>query len=108
MSVLRDAGVKRTPYETSSDETVLKRPDWEGLSALEGDVLLYVVGGGHHSDPKRELETETTSNPLWQMLPAVKTGRAHRVDSVSWMEFSGLGSANRVLDDIERYVVNGK
>lgn len=42
--VLRDAGVKRTPYETTTDETVLKRPDWEGLSALEEGPSLHRRG----------------------------------------------------------------
>ena len=104
-SVLRDAGVKRTAYETTTDQTVLKRPDWEGLAALDGDVLLYILGGGHHTDPSRKLEDEILANPLWQMLPAVKAKRAYRVDAVSWMGFSGLALANRVLDDVERYVV---
>lgn len=107
-SVLRDAGVRRTAYETATDGTVLKRPDWEALAALDGDILLYIVGGGHHADPKGELEQETLANPLWQMLPAVKAGRAHRVDRVSWMEFSGLTSANRVLDDVERHVLGAR
>jgi iron complex transport system substrate-binding protein len=104
-SVLRDAGVKRTAYETAADGTVLKRPDWEGLAALDGDVLLYIVGGSHHNDTQGKLEAETLANPLWQMLPAVKAGRAYRVDPVTWMEFSGLASANRILDDVERYIV---
>lgn len=104
-SVLRDAGVKRTAYETALDATLLKRPDWEGLAALEGDVLLYIVGGSHHADTAGTLETETLANPLWRMLPAVRAGRVHRVDPVTWMEFSGLASANRVLDDIERLIL---
>lgn len=106
-SVLRDAGVKRSAYETATDDTVLKRPDWESLAALDGDVLLYVVGGSHHGDPTGQLEKETLGNPLWQMLPAVKAGRAFRVDAVTWVEFSGLASANRVLDDVERYILKG-
>lgn len=104
-SVLQDAGVRRTAYETATDDTVLKRPDWESLAALEGDVLLFIVGGGHDDDPSGRLERETLANPLWQMLPAVQAGRAHRLDPVTWMEFSGLAAANRVLDDVERFVL---
>jgi iron complex transport system substrate-binding protein len=106
-SVLRDAGVKRSAYETAApgDTTTLKRPDWEALAVLDGDILLYIVGGGHDVDPSGTLERETTSNPLWQALPAVAAGRAYRVDPVTWIEFSGLASANRILDDVERYIV---
>lgn len=103
-SVLEDAGVARPPFETAEDDTVLKRPDWEGLTNLEGDVLFYVVGGGHDSPEGQDLEEEVTSNPIWQRLPAVQEGDAHRVSAEHWMSFGGLASANAVLDDVERYL----
>ena len=103
-SVLEDAGVERPPFETAEDDTVLKRPDWEGLTNLEGDVLFYVVGGGHDSPEGQDLEAEVTSNPIWQRLPAVQEGTVHRVSAEHWMSFGGLASANAVLDDVERYL----
>ncbi|MFD1702554.1 iron-siderophore ABC transporter substrate-binding protein [Methylopila henanensis] len=103
-AVMREAGVKRSAYETSESGPGVKRPDWEELAGLDGDVLLYIVGGSNDSDRNGRHE-EVVSNPLWLMLPAVKAGRVHRVDAATWMEFSGLNSANRVLDDIERYVL---
>lgn len=106
-TVLREAGVKRTPYETSQDETAMKRPDWEDLGHLDGDILLYIVGGTNDSDTNGRHE-EVTGNPLWQMLPAVRAGRVHRVEPAVWMEFSGLAAANRVLDDIERYIIGSR
>lgn len=103
--VMADAGVKRTAYETVTDEVVLKRPGWETLSALDGDVLLYVVGGGRDDARDEELERETQANPLWRSLPAVKAGRAYRVNSRDWARFGGIASANRVLDDIEAHLI---
>ncbi len=103
-SVLTDAGVERPPFETAEDDTVLKRSDWEGLTNLEGDVLFYVVGGGHDSPEGQDLEEEVTSNPIWQRLPAVQAGDAHRVSAEHWMSFGGLASANAVLDDVEQYL----
>lgn len=103
-SVLEDAGVKRPPFETATDDTVLKRPDWEGLSNIKGDVLFYIVGGGHDSPERQGLEAEVTSNPIWQALPAVKSGNDHRVSEEQWISFGGLASANAVLDDVERYL----
>jgi iron complex transport system substrate-binding protein len=85
----------------------MKRPDWEALAALDGDVLLYIIGSNYDPDGGSALERETLANPLWQMLPAVKAGRAYRVDVRDWMSFSGLASANRVLDDVERHVLAG-
>lgn len=101
--VLAEAGVKRTPYETATDDTVFKRPDWETIDALQGDVLFYIVGSG--GGDFEDLEEETISHPLWAMLPAVRNGRAYRVDAETWMGFGGIGSAHKVLDDVERYLV---
>lgn len=107
IAVMTDAGVMRPDYERVTDETVLKRPGWEGLLALTGDVILYVIGGGHHDiEGGRSLEDEVTANPIWQSLPAVKAGRAHRVEATHWMGFGGLHSAHAVLDDIERLVID--
>ncbi|MCJ8144083.1 iron-siderophore ABC transporter substrate-binding protein [Ancylobacter sp. A5.8] len=103
-AVLRDVGVRRSAYETTTGSETLKRPDWEALAGLEGDMLLYIVGGVNNSATSGRHE-EVLANPLWQMLPAVKAGRVHRLDPAVWMEFSGVGSAHRVLDDVERFII---
>lgn len=106
--VMRQAGVRRSAYETTDDPGLsMKRPDWEDLAALDGDVLLYIVGGTNDSDRDGRHE-EVLANPLWQMLPAVRSGDVHRVEAATWMEFSGLASAHRVLDDLERFVIADK
>lgn len=104
-AIMKEAGVARTAYETTTGKDFMKRPDWEELSALDGDVLLYMVGSGYDPDANGKLEAETLANPLWQLLPAVRAGRAYRVEIVTWMGFGGFFSANKVLDDIERYIV---
>ncbi|MEP3114662.1 iron-siderophore ABC transporter substrate-binding protein [Nisaea sp.] len=103
-AVLREAGVTRTPYETAAGDAIVKRPDWEELGALDGDILLYVVFAG--LDPAKDdaLETITLANPLWQALTAVKAGKAYRVDRATWMGFHGIASAHRVLDAIESFI----
>jgi len=106
-AVLHDLGVNRTEYETATGTESLKRPDWEGLAALEGDILLYIIGGANSSDTDGRYE-EVLNNPLWKMLPAVEAGRVHRVDAATWMEFSGIASANRVLDDVERFIIDAR
>lgn len=106
--VMRQAGVKRSAYETTDDPAQsMKRPDWEDLAALDGDILLYIVGGTNDSDKDGRHE-EVLANPLWQMLPAVQSGNVHRIEAATWMEFSGLASAHRVLDDLERYVIGDR
>jgi len=104
-AVLREAGVKRTAYETVTDGTIVKRPDWEELGNLDGNVMLYVSASGFETSADDALEKQVTKNPLWQLLPAVQAGRAHRVDRGPWQSFHGISSANRILDDIERYIL---
>ena len=102
--ILAEAGVRRSAYETAPEGPALKRPDWEELGQLDGEILLYIVGGTNDSATNGRHE-EVLANPLWQMLPAVRSGQVHRIDPAVWMEFSGLGSAHRVLDDIERFIL---
>lgn len=104
-AVLHEAGVRRTDYETTTDDTVVKRPDWEELGQLSGDILLYVAVSGYDTAPDDALVAEITANPFWQMLPAVQAGRAHRVGRAAWNGFHGVASAHQVLDDIERYIL---
>jgi len=103
--VMQRAGVRRPAYETTTDPHLsMKRPDWEELAGMDGDILLYIVGGTNSSDTDGRFE-EVVANPLWGMLPAVRAGRVYRIDPGTWMEFSGVASAHRVLDDLERYVI---
>ncbi|PWE52484.1 iron ABC transporter permease [Metarhizobium album] len=104
-AVLHEAGVKRTAYETTDDDTVLKRPTWEEIAELNGRILLYVVAAGNSPGQDEELEAETIANPLWKMLPAVQAGRAYRVDKAAWFGFNSVASAHRILDDVERYIL---
>lgn len=103
-ALMQEAGVRRTDYETAEDATMPLRPDWEELGRLEGDILLTIIGGTNDSATSGRWE-EVTSNPLWQMLPAVRAGRVHPLSPATWMEFSGVRAANRVLDDLERLVI---
>ncbi|WP_198144882.1 iron-siderophore ABC transporter substrate-binding protein [Pseudorhodobacter aquimaris] len=103
--IMKQAGVRRSAYETTDDPSLtLKRPDREELAQLDGDILLYIVGGTNASDQDGRHE-EVLNDPLWQMLPAVRAGQVHRVSHGAWMQFSGVASAHRVLDDLETYVV---
>lgn len=103
--VAAEAGLVRSDYETAPEGPSLKRPDWEELANLDGEILLYIVGGTNKSDVDGRHE-EVIDHPLWQLLPAVQNDRVHRIDPATWMEFSGLISAHRVLDDIERLIIN--
>ena len=105
-SVLAEAGVKRTAFETTEDDTVLLRPDFETLPNLTGDILFYVVGGANDPVADNALVEEVTANPIWQQLPAVQAGEVYRLENTHWMGFGGLRSAHAILDDIEMYLAD--
>jgi len=103
-ALLHELGVRRPPYETGPDPMGMRRPDWEDLGQVDGEILLYIIGGTNASATDGRWE-EVTGNPLWQLLPAVAAGRVYPIQSAVWMEFSGIGSAHRVLDDVERLII---
>lgn len=102
VALLTKLGLKRPPFETVTDSTVLRRPTQEGLLELEGDILIYTIGGAHHEGDARALEDELTSSAIWNALPAVKAGRTYRVDPTHWMGFGGIVSARAIMADIRR------
>ena len=74
------AGVRRSAYETTDDPGLaMKRPDWEELATLDGEVLLYIVGGTNDSDKDGRLE-EVLGDlvRVWGRLDALE--RDHRLD----------------------------
>lgn len=103
-ALLHELGVRRPPYETGPEPMGMRRPDWEDLGQLDGEILLYIIGGTNASATDGRWE-EVTGNPLWHLLPAVAAGRVYPISSAVWMEFSGIGSAHRLLDDVERLII---
>lgn len=100
-SILDDIGFGETPGvpETLSLELI---PD------IEADYLfIYTFGGTEAEDQSVEEQLEeVTSSPLWSRNPAVREGRAYEVGDY-WFGF-GVTSANAVLDDLERYLLEGE
>lgn len=101
-AILSDLGVRRSAFEEGL--TDLARPDFEQLHQLDGDMLLYIIGGSNNSGENGRRD-EVLNNPLWQALPAVETERVYPIDPALWMEFSGLSSAHRILDDVARLII---
>ncbi|MBD1842683.1 iron-siderophore ABC transporter substrate-binding protein [Cyanobacteria bacterium FACHB-63] len=81
-----------------TDETYvnvsLERVDW-----LDADAIFVAL------DPGAEKNFQIyESSPLWQTLKAVKNQRVYKVDSGHWV-FGSILSANAVLDDVNKYLV---
>ena len=70
----------------------------EQIDKAEGDAIFYATYG----DPKAAKETQVTASPLWKRLPAVRDGRAHRVDDELWYQGIGYTAADKVLDELQQ------
>lgn len=106
-SILEAVGLSRPPSQTLDSSTTVKLSgfrgaylvSWESLSDIDGDVMFVMdkIAGVHN--PLAQLQTQ----PLWSRLKVVQQGRVYQV-GFYWLGFSPM-SANRVLDDLEKYIV---
>ncbi|HET6381106.1 MAG TPA: iron-siderophore ABC transporter substrate-binding protein [candidate division Zixibacteria bacterium] len=98
-TVLADVGLPR-PESQDVDGFALVISE-EQIALADGDVIFITSYG-----PTEESTQPTfTSNPLWDTLAAVQAGAVHEVPDDIWMLGIGIGAANLVLDDLERYLL---
>ncbi|WP_431974430.1 ABC transporter substrate-binding protein [Micromonospora haikouensis] len=72
----------------------------ERVNEVDADVIFVTAYG-----EKAAAEQATvTGGTLWKGLSAVKAGRAHVVSDETWMTGIGVGAANKIIDDLEKYV----
>ncbi|MET8836628.1 iron-siderophore ABC transporter substrate-binding protein [Micromonospora sp. NPDC004540] len=72
----------------------------ERVNEVDGDVV-FVTAYGEKAAAE---QTKVTAGSLWQGLSAVKAGKAHVVSDEVWMTGIGVGAANKILDDLEKYL----
>lgn len=101
-TILADAGLPRPPSQDVDEfaSTVSE----EVISRMDGDVIFVTTYG-----PPQETQLEEfTNNPLWKRLEAVRKERVYTVPDEYWMVGIGVISANRVVDDLFKYLVEGQ
>lgn len=73
----------------------------ESINLLESDAMFIAL------DPGSEENFQKYQNsPLWQTLNVVKNNRVYTVDSGYWI-FGNILSANAILDDLDKYLLQG-
>ncbi|MET7834405.1 iron-siderophore ABC transporter substrate-binding protein [Micromonospora sediminicola] len=72
----------------------------ERVNEVDGDVV-FVTAYGEKAAAE---QAKVTTGSLWQGLSAVKAGKAHVVSDEVWMTGIGVGAANKILDDLEKYL----
>ncbi|MGZ0147378.1 ABC transporter substrate-binding protein [Kribbella sp. WER1] len=96
--ILKDVGLPRPKLQDVQDLAVAVSQ--ENIGKADGDRIFY----SSYGKPDTTDETKVVNSNLWKSLPAVKAGKAQRVDDEVW--FLGLGpiGAMDVLSDLEKYL----
>lgn len=104
-SVLGQLGFVWNEQGRSAHGVSIKLSSRESLPVVDADVF-FVFGRADSPGVQRHYQS-LTAHPLWQRMAAPQAGRVWWVDGVAWIFSGGILGANRMLDDIERTIVQG-
>ncbi|MFG1779311.1 ABC transporter substrate-binding protein [Micromonospora sp. NPDC049051] len=100
--VIGDTGLGRPERQqlTGKEDRRMDRVSPERIGEADGDVI-FVTAYGEKAAAE---QAKVTGGTLWKGLSAVKAGKAHVVSDEIWMTGIGIGAANKILDDLEKYL----
>ncbi|MEB3337790.1 MAG: iron-siderophore ABC transporter substrate-binding protein [Leptolyngbyaceae bacterium] len=99
-SIIKEIGLPRPSYQDKDKNS--ENISLELIPKIEGDAIFLILGG--HNESKLQ---QFITHPLWSRLPAVQKNRVYPVTNDIWIASWGIIGANRVLDDIFKYLVEG-
>ncbi|SHM46896.1 iron complex transport system substrate-binding protein [Pseudomonas punonensis] len=99
-SVLAELGFVWNRQSRDATGVSIKLRSRESLPVADADVF-FVFGRADSPAVQRNYQA-ITHHPLWQRMAAPKAGQVWWVDGVAWIFSGGILGANRILDDIER------
>ncbi|SCL21943.1 iron complex transport system substrate-binding protein [Micromonospora pallida] len=100
--VLGDTGLGRPERQllAGKEDKRMDRVSPERISEVDGDVV-FVTAYGEKAAAE---QAKVTGGTLWKGLSAVQAGKAHVVSDEIWMTGIGIGAANKILDDLAKYL----
>ncbi len=109
--ILKDAGIARPYSQTLDSQATLSigggpaayALSEELLSKLDGDILFLVSEDALGKRDLHPILEQLKAEPLWSKLKVVQQEKVHNV-GFYWVQFGPL-AANRMIDDLERYLV---
>jgi len=97
-SVIEETGLSRPPEQ--DQEGFPQEISLEKLSIADGDVMFLM-----EQDPEDSMLPKFLQSPLWSQLNVVKQEKVYRVLHSTWVAERSIGGANRILDDLFKYLV---
>ncbi|MEV4812015.1 ABC transporter substrate-binding protein [Micromonospora avicenniae] len=100
--VLGDAGLPRPERQllANKDDKRFDEVSPERISEVDGDVI-FVTAFGEKAAAE---QAQVTGGSLWKNLSAVKANKVYVVPDEVWMTGIGVGAANKILDDLQKYL----
>ena len=100
-SVLADVGLARPPAQNQRGKST-EQVSREDLDSIDGDAIFLLHVNSGRSDSLTV--TQFANDPLFSQLSAVKQNRVYQVDAEIWHLGSNILGANRLLDDLCKYL----
>lgn len=105
-TILNGAGLNRPESQTGPD------PD-RGIFTVISMEQVNLADGTHiftctYGDPAETTAPDFTSSSLWQSLEAVQNNKVYWVNDDFWMVAVGYLAADKVVDDLFTYLVDGQ
>lgn len=105
-TILKDADLTRPESQTGPD------PD-RGIFKIISPELIHLGDGTHiftcaYGEVQDSTASEYVNSPLWGALEAVQNDQVYWVDDDFWMVAIGYLAANKVVDDLFTYLVDGE
>ncbi len=97
-SIIQEIGLSRPPSENKAKNH--ENISLELIPQIGGDAIFLILGG--HNESRLQ---QFINHPLWSQLKAVQENRVYPVRNDIWVAGWGLIGANKVLDDISKYLV---
>ncbi|MBH8576590.1 iron-siderophore ABC transporter substrate-binding protein [Nostocaceae cyanobacterium CENA369] len=109
--ILKDAGIARPDSQTLDSQATLSLGGGpaayalseELMSELDGDILFLVSEDALGKRDLYPILKQLKAKPLWSKLKVVQQEKVHEV-GFYWVQFGPL-AANRMIDDLEQYLV---
>lgn len=102
-SVLQDVGLARPPIQDIEGKSWVQVSQ-EDLQSIDGDAI-FLLHVASDKMPGSFTVNQFVKNPLFSQLKAVKQGQVYQVDADVWHLGSNILGANRILDDLFKYLV---
>jgi len=101
--IIAEIGFKRP--QSQQQDKFADEISLESIAQMDGDIIFYMTFNPQNSRSK-ELAQKWITHPLWSSLNASKNNQVYQVNDVYWNTGAGIQAANKMLDDLYRYLLN--